>query len=116
MTMTQRRMELAAALECVPDVTGYPFRPEVLAEGAAWPILGRPAATHKAGSAYEITWLVRVVTPQDEVAATKWFDVRWPYLYEALTPVGFVLGFDAVLLDASGGTLFAFEITLRSEE
>lgn len=115
--MEMRRLEFAAALNAVPDVTGHDMRPEVLSEGDAWPLLGRPGARHKSGTAYEITWLIRVVTPQDERAAVRWWDLRWPYVYTVLSPIAFVDGFDPVLIEVSGGPgLFAFEVTCRAEE
>lgn len=117
MSMETRRLEFANALSTVADVTGYDIRPDVLSEGDAWPLLGRPAARHRSGSSYEITWLIRVVAPQDERAAVRWWDLRWPHLWEAIHPIAFVDGFDPVLLDASGGPgLFAYEITCRAEE
>ena len=116
MSLEDKRVEIANALGAVPNVIGYAYRPEILIEGAGWPILARPAARHMSGDAYLVTWLVRVVTPSDEVAATRWWDTRWPFVYEALRHVGFIEGFDPVLLDAGGSTVFAFEIVLRTEE
>lgn len=117
MGLEQQRNQLASALNAVPDVTGHAYRPDVLSEGDAWPILGRPGLTRDAGTAFKVTWLVRVVMPQDERAATRWWDARWPYLFEALSPIGLVLAADPVLLDAAPGPgLFAFEITLQAEE
>jgi hypothetical protein len=110
-SLDQKRAEIAAALSTVADVTGWTQRPGVPNVGDAWPLLG--PMDRADGDAFIVTWLVRVFVPQDEIAASSWWDQHWPPLYFALQPVGFV---DRVAPVALAQDQLAFEITMRAEE
>lgn len=108
------RQQVAAALGTVPDVRGHSQRPSTVAEGDAWPLLG--PFDRAQGTAFLATWRVRVILPQDEDAASAWLDVHWPALFYALSPHAFVQRGLPVMIPASGGDLYALEITLIAEE
>jgi hypothetical protein len=114
MSLANFRTDAAAALGTVPDVHGYSKRPSTPAEGNAWPLLG--PLDRAQGTAFMATWLVRVILPQDEDAASAWLDVHWPLLFYALSPYGFVQRAVPVMLEAAGGNLYALEITMIAEE
>lgn len=114
MSLAGKRFEIAAALSTVTGVTGHASRPAAAMPGDAWPLLGPMA--RGMGSAFEVTWLVRVLLPQDEIAAMEWLDAHWAGLFFALSPIGFVDSAIPVSLPVAGGEQFAFEITLRGEE
>lgn len=114
MTLAGKRAEIAAALAGVPGVHAYPYRPPAPTEGDAWPLFG--PLDRDAGDAFVATWRVRVLMPQDEVAATDWLDAHWPALFEAVQRVGFVVRATPVMNPAAGVDQFAFEITFRAEE
>ena len=109
-----KRVAIGSALAGVPGVHGYAQRPSTLAEGDAWPLLS--TLTRAAGDAFLVQWRVRVLLPQDEEAASDWLDDHWDALFYALKPHGHVISAMPVMLAASGGDLYAFEITLQAEE
>jgi hypothetical protein len=111
MTLVGKRQELANALSGVPDVRGFPFRPTSPDVGDAWPIMG--PLDRAAGTAFLVTWLVRVLVPQDEQDASTWFDEHWPHLFEALEVHGSVSRAVPVVLSQDQ---LAFEIVLTAEE
>jgi hypothetical protein len=111
MTLIGKRQEIATALSGVPEVTGYPFRPTAANVGDAWPILG--PLDRASGTAFTVTWLIRVLMPQDEEAASAWWDQHWPHLFEVLEVVGAVSRAYAVAL---ANDQLAFEIVLTAEE
>lgn len=114
MSFTTKRREFASALATVPDVVGYAHRPTTAAPGDAWPLLG--PLDRAGGTAFNATWRVRVVLPQDEEAASDWLDEHWAPLFYALAPHGYVSRAVPVMLAAAGGELYALEITLTAEE
>lgn len=114
MSMTGTRNDVVAALMGVADVQGYAYRPVTPVIGDAWPVMG--PLVRDAGSAFLVTWSVRVVLPQDEPAAAEWIDAHWPVLFEVLERVGYIERAEPALLQLVVGELLAFEITLRAEE
>lgn len=114
MSTRQNRVELAAALSGVPDVTGHERRPSAPAIGDAWPVLG--PLDRAQGTAFLVTWRVRLVLPQDEDEASTWIDDHWPPLFYALEPLGSVRRAVPTMLTTSAGDLYALEITLITEE
>lgn len=114
MSLRGTREALAAALDTVAGVTGHVSRPAAYAEGDAWPLLG--PGDRDAGTAFTITWLVRVFVPQDEVAAADWWDSHWDSLFYALQSAGHVDRFAPVAVPSTGGDLLMYEISLRTEE
>ncbi len=108
------RADLATVLSGVPDVTGHAHRPSTPAIGDAWPVLG--PLDRDLGTAFKVTWRVRVLLPQDEEAASEWLDAHWAPLFNALEPFGYVGRGVPVMLAAQGGELYALEITLTAEE
>lgn len=70
-----------------------------------------------AGTAFMVTWAVRVFMPQDERSASMWWDAHWPALFYALEQyVGTVDRFAPVLITMQAGDQLAFEITIRTGE
>lgn len=115
MTIIGQREAIARALSGVLDVHGYAHRPVTLSTGDAWPVLG--PGERQPGTAFLLTWSVRVIPPQDEYAAEDWFDARWPALFYALNDhVGFVDRFEPILLETGAGNMLAYQITMRTEE
>lgn len=114
MSFSDKRQELASAVSAVHDVRGHVKRPSTPAEGDAWPVLG--PLDRAQGTAFLVTWRLRVLLPQDEEAASAWIDAHWPYLFEALAPHGYIQRAAPVMLAAGGGELYAFEITMIAEE
>lgn len=115
MSLTGQRGTIARYLSTVDGVTGHEFRPEIPNDGDAWPVLG--PGDRDAGTAFMVTWGVRVFVPQDEQAASMWWDAHWPALFYALeTYVGTVDRFVPVLIQTQAGDQLAFEITIRTGE
>lgn len=114
MSLTGLRQQLAAALSGVPDVTGHAYRPVAPNVGDAWPLQG--PGDRDGGTAFLVTWRIRVLVPQDEVAASSWWDEHWPYLFEALAPMAHVVRFEPVLMPVSGVDQLAYEVTAITEE
>lgn len=115
MSLTGQRKAIASALSSVAGVTGHETRPPAPAEGDAWPLLG--PGDRQAGTAFMLTWVVRVFVPQDEVGAADWWDSHWPDLFWALhQQVGTVDRFAPAAVPAAGGDQLVYEITIRTEE
>jgi hypothetical protein len=114
MGFTTKRQQIATALTGVPGMTGHPHRPSAPNAGDGWPVLG--PINRAVGEAFNVTWRVRIVLPQDEVAASTWIDDHWEPLFYALEPIGFVGQAVPTLLATTGGELYALEITLLAEE
>lgn len=114
MSFSAKRLELAAALTSVADVTGHATRPSTPAIGDGWPVLG--PFVRQGGTAFLVTWRVRVMLPQDEDAASSWLDAHWDALFYALEPHGSVRQASPALLASAGGELYALEITMIAEE
>lgn len=115
MSLTAKRQEFADALSMVDGVHGYPYPPNPLREGDAWPV--GPSLDRQGGTAFEATWAIRVVAPQDERAAAEWFDGLWPDVFTALERVAFVDRAAPIRITNPGQPdLLAFEITARAEE
>jgi hypothetical protein len=109
------RAEIAATLTGTGIVTGSEFRPSTLASGMAWP----RATAHDwaaASHAFETTWSIYVVLPQEERAATIWFEDNIETLRDALETVAFVDHDEPIMLPVTNSDdLFALLITARSE-
>lgn len=115
MSLAQTRTDIATALSTVADCRGYSKRPAAPNVGDGWPVLG--PLDRATGTAFEVTWLVRVFVPQDEVAASDWWDAHWPALFTALHAVGFIDRAAPTVIPTQGtGDQLAFEITMRAEE
>jgi hypothetical protein len=115
MGIAEKRQEFADALSTVDGVHGYPYPPNPLREGDAWPV--GPVLTREAGTAFMATWRIRVVLPSDERAAAAWFDERWPDLFFAINPVAFVdQAVPVTIAEDQGATVLGIEITARAEE
>lgn len=112
--LAEQRAAIASALSPVPGVTGHVRRPATPNVGDAWPVLR--GGTRAQGTAFIITWGVRVFTPQEEEAASEWWDAHWEHLFFALEPIGFVGDFEPVLIDTQAGSQLAFQIMLQTEE
>lgn len=114
MSFALKRDEIAHALSGVADVHGFTKRPSIPNVGDAWPTQG--GGVRAAGDEFLITWYVRVLCPQDDIAASEWWDQHWPPLFYALKPVGYVTGFDPIQLDTEAGLQLAYQITMTAEE
>ena len=114
MRLDEMRLNVATALNAVPDVTGHRFRPAAPAIGDGWPLFA--SMERAAGTAFLATWRVRVALPSDEESASTWMDGHWDALYYALEPLGFVQRMLPTLLPTSSGDLYALEITMITEE
>ena len=75
-----------------------------------------PVLDRADGDAFMATWAVRVVPPQDEIAAADWFDQLWPAIYWALKPVLAVQRATPVAVPSNAGDLLMFEIIGNAEE
>lgn len=111
--MLVTRADIATALSTATDVTGYTKRPTTPVVGDAWPRLG--GMERGPGLSFEVTWLVQVFLPQDEVAAETWLDTHYEDLVDALQPVGFVDRIDTAPISASSSEQYGLLITMRSE-
>lgn len=109
-----RRADFAAGLSTVPGVTGHAYRPATPRAGDAWPLMG--ALERADGSAFAVTWTVRVQLPADERAASVWADGHTDAIYDAVQPVAYVERIEVRSLpgDASGASS-VLEFTCRSE-
>lgn len=115
MSLIGQREAIAAALTTVADVTGHAKRPVPPAEGDAWPVLG--PGDRQSGTAFILTWAVRVIVPQDEYAAEDWWDAHWPALFYALEDnVATVGRFEPITLTTSAGDVLAYQITITTGE
>ena len=114
MSLIGKRAEFAAALSAVAGCRGYEKRPAAPNIGDAWPVMG--PGDRASGTAFTVTWGIRVVVPDDEYAAAEWWDAHWPPLFYALEPVCSVQRFEPVVLAAQGGDISAVQITVIAEE
>jgi hypothetical protein len=109
------RADIAAALSALDGVQGHVYRPATPRPGDAWPLTNGFARPDDSPM-FLLTWRILVVLPQDERAASKWLDANWWMLVDGLDPVVFVAAIDPVeLAVAPGGTMYALQITGRSE-
>lgn len=112
------RADIKTALNDVPGVQGHEYRPGTPRPGDGWPLSSGFARVDDAPM-FVVTWRIMIVLPQDERAASDWLDEFWADLVDALTPVVFVSAIDPVEMSVrtgdGAGTLFALQITARSE-
>lgn len=115
MSVTDARVNLAAALSTVTGVTGYEFRPSTIKAGAAWPLLTE--LDRGPGVAFAGNWRVVLVLGGDEKNAQKKIDDLLPKVTAAIESqgAGFVSQARPALLQTSAGEMFAAEIITRSE-
>jgi len=114
MSLESARAEIATALSTVAGVQGYTKRPTPPAAGDAWPLWS--GSERADGSAFLPTWSVRILVPQDEVAATEWWDAHRDAVLDALRPVLYVQRVAPAAVAASGSDLLIIEITGITEE
>lgn len=112
-TVAAARQRLADAVGTAAGVTAYVRRPTTPKTGDAWPLWD--GADRGDGGAFMLTYRVRVMLPQDEVAASEWIDAHLDGLYDAIEPAAYVESFRPVAITASGGEQYALDITVRSE-
>jgi hypothetical protein len=116
MTIAEKKTEIAGALTGVAGVTAYATKPAVLMPGDAF--VRWRGWTRGPGQAFESTYAVAIVLPQqDEEAADAWAYENADLLAGALLPVLFVDAIEPSLLPAEGSPrgLFTLTITGRSE-
>lgn len=113
MSLAGQRTQIAAALSTVTDVRGHEYRPTTPRPGDAWPLLS--SLDRADGLAFEVTWRVIVLLPQDERGASDWLDAHHEALVDGLLPVGFVDRIEPVTLPVNGGDQYALQITMRGE-
>lgn len=107
------RADIAAALNSGALVKASEYRPSVLAAGIAWSQVA--ALDRDQAFAYTRTWAIYVVLPQEERAASIWFDNHAEELADQLQSVVYVDRIEPVLIPADNSSLFAIQITARSE-
>lgn len=112
MTHTDRA-SIAAALSTVDGVTGHAKRPDVLAEGDAYPLVD--TLLRGPGAAFQTRWRVIVILGGDEYAALDLLDVLAPAVTDALAEVAFVDSVTPLAVTTEGGAVFAAEFIARSE-
>lgn len=113
MSGTATRAELATLLSTIDGVNGFDRRPNVIREGAAWPLLR--SVTRGPGLAFEWEWQIIVVLGKDELDAQAKLDLLLPTLAVSLDPVAYVDGATPIAIPTNAGDMFAVEITARSE-
>lgn len=114
MSLESSRAEIANALSTVAGITGYQKRPNPPVEGDAWPLWS--GSDRADGSAFLPTWSVRILVPQDEAAATDWWDDHRDAVLDALRPVLYVQRVAPAAIAASGSDLLIIEISGITEE
>jgi hypothetical protein len=114
---TPTRAQFAAALTASGVVTGSAYRPVPTGEGAAWAQAGPWDNTDLPPGTFIAEWLIYVIPPQDEVAASMWWDTTMPIVVGALVDSNLVSvdRVEPVALVAESGQLYAILITARSE-
>lgn len=113
MSMTGDRAAIAAALSTVAGITGSAYRPTVLDQGAAWPLVGR--LVRGPGRDFMVTWRIAVVLPADEQRAADFFDGHVDALTDALDPLGYVSGIEPGSVATGAGDLPCMIITMERE-
>lgn len=113
MSLTADRAAMQVLLSGVDGVKGFQYRPNVISDGDAWPMLESlddPEAT-----AFVATWRVLVVLPPDEVKASEWFSDHYEPIAEALADFGYIDRIEPGLIATEGGDLQAMFLTVRKE-
>lgn len=113
MTLADTRADIAASIGYIDGVTGSLYRPNVIAPGQGWPLLG--AMDRSGGLGFLTTWKVVIVVARDEQAASVWIDTHIDDVVENLEPVGFIERMEPSLLATSAGDMYALTISMRSE-
>lgn len=83
------RTELAAALDTVAGVQGYPRKPAAARTGDAWPRIG--VLTHVAPGSWETEWQIVILLPQDEGKQDDWIINRLDDITDVLAPLVWVV-------------------------
>jgi hypothetical protein len=113
MSNAQTRQDIADALSEVPGINGYPSRPNVMAEGDAWPQWR--GSEYAGGHAYINNWVVLVVLPKGDVSADAFADSHGEQLVDALRPVMSVQSTTPAEIASEGGQIYALMLSGRSE-
>lgn len=115
MRLDTDRAALSALLSTVDTVTGYPYRPTVIADGDAWPRLP-DLAREGGGLVWRPVWTVLVALSSDEQVASAWIDEHFGDLVAAVESTGraWVDSAAPATLQTSAGDRLVLEITLRS--
>jgi hypothetical protein len=111
MLNTSRR-DIADAVSSVTGVTGHEFRPDVLGDGDAWPLI---ASLTREGAGWTTSWRVLLVLPADEAAAAARLEAIAQDLTDALQPVAAVDLIEPVTIKTQAGDLAGLQITARSD-
>ena len=115
MSWATKRAEIAAAASTVADVHGKVFRPPTPKAGDAWP---RVSTMNRGDDKLmRVTWQLIVFLPQDERAASVWWDGHVDALIDALeyAQVGFVEAVEPADISTSGAVQYGMAITMGSE-
>lgn len=115
MSIQGQRAEIVSALSTVAVLKPTPYRPASLHQGAAWPLLDSLVAAEPQVPAFEVSWRVVVVLPNDEIRASEWFDEHHEEIAEALLDVGFVARIEPANLATSAGDMPVMILTMRRE-
>jgi hypothetical protein len=116
MSLSGKRVEIAAALSTVDGVKGYAAKPSAATVGDGWSRWGGSERDELSGQ-FVHTWMAIVQLPADDKAAEAWIDAREDALWAALDPVGWIAGIEPVDIGASDGRprIHGVMITMRSE-
>lgn len=115
MSLQGKRAEIAAVLDTVTDVKGYPKRPKATKSGDGWPQWSGSERDEQSGQFAE-TWRVLIELPADEAAADAWVDEHRDELWDALSPAGWITAFEPVDIGQDNRPrINGLMITMRSE-
>lgn len=122
MSIAEKKLELRAALNTVPGLTGYTSKPKAPKAGDAfvrWQGWDR-SGDGPAGTTFTATYAVIVVLPQgSEEAADDWAYDHADVLADALQPLMYIDSIVPSLLPVEatrpGGGMYALTITGRTE-
>lgn len=113
MSLGTDRTDLADILSTVPDLQGFEYRPDVLAEGAAYPLQG--PLERGPGNDFEVTWQIVIILPEDERKASDWFADHYVDIADALADFGYVERIEPGTVAADVGFFEAMFLTLTKE-
>lgn len=112
-TIGTARAAIAAALDSVSGVAGYPYRPGAPRAGDAWPIL--PSMDRQDDIIWRPTWTILVALPADERGASDWVDQHFDDIVAALQqgPI-YPETAEPAIMQTGAGDMYVLQITGRS--
>lgn len=115
MSLSSDRAAIAAALDPIPDITGYDDEPALLNVGDAWVRWAGWLPSGAVGT-FVATWLVNVITGGTPSDAMLFLDNHLELITDALDDLAFVTGVAPVDFQIPNvGVMYGAEITLKKE-